>query len=224
MLSIKKGGFLSAIVVTAALMAACGESATPASSSAAPASPSVAASSAAPASSAAASKPAASSAAPVASSSAPAAASASTAATASGSASGAPAASGASASAAPKPAAAPPPPVTAIAVKNDAKLGNFLVDGRGMTLYVFSADSKGAASTCVAGCAAIWPPAIASAAPTLPSGTAGALDLIARPDGPTKQASYNGLPLYFFASDTAAGDTKGDGVAGKWKVAAVGAA
>jgi predicted lipoprotein with Yx(FWY)xxD motif len=31
--------------------------------------------------------------------------------------------------------------------------------------------------------------------------------------------SYNGMPLYYYAADSAAGDTKGQGVGGVWFVA-----
>ena len=41
---------------------------------------------------------------------------------------------------------------------------------------------------------------------------------ITRDDG-TMQVTYNGLPLYRFANDTAAGQTNGEGVAGLWSVA-----
>ena len=39
-----------------------------------------------------------------------------------------------------------------------------------------------------------------------------------RPDGKT-QVTYNGHPLYYFASDTAAGDAKGNGYGGIWFIA-----
>ena len=46
----------------------------------------------------------------------------------------------------------------------------------------------------------------------------GTLTTFARPDG-TMQVAYNGIPLYYFAKDTKAGDTTGQGVGGKWFVA-----
>ena len=39
-----------------------------------------------------------------------------------------------------------------------------------------------------------------------------------RADG-TTQVTHNGMPLYYFAGDTKAGDTNGQGVNGVWFVA-----
>ena len=47
------------------------------------------------------------------------------------------------------------------------------------------------------------------------SGTIGS---ITRPDDGKKQVTYNGMPLYYFASDTKAGDTNGQGVGDIWWV------
>ncbi|MDE3075486.1 MAG: hypothetical protein KGJ86_08660 [Chloroflexota bacterium] len=132
-----------------------------------------------------------------------------------------PAASKPAASAAAKPSASPTPPLTALEVKQDPKLGKFLADQRGLTLYIFTKDQTGV-SNCSGRCAVIWPPAIAAQTLSLPSGTPGKVDLITRQEG-TKQLTYNGLPIYFYAPDTKPGDVKGEGVGGTWHVAAVSA-
>ena len=49
-------------------------------------------------------------------------------------------------------------------------------------------------------------------------GVPGTLSTFARPDG-SMQVAYNGIPLYYFAKDTKAGDVTGQGVGGKWFVA-----
>jgi predicted lipoprotein with Yx(FWY)xxD motif len=104
-----------------------------------------------------------------------------------------------------------------IGVKNTSTLGNFLVDDKGMTLYTFKNDASGV-SNCTAGCATAWPPLSAMAAPTGGTGVTGMFALIKRADG-TMQVTYNGMPLYYFSGDKAAGDTNGQGVGGVWAVA-----
>jgi predicted lipoprotein with Yx(FWY)xxD motif len=105
-----------------------------------------------------------------------------------------------------------------INTSNNASLGSFLVDDKGMTLYIFKNDTPGA-STCSGSCATNWPPLTAQVAPTGGTGVTGAFALITRSDG-TQQVTYKGMPLYYFAGDKAAGDTKGQGVGGLWLVAA----
>jgi predicted lipoprotein with Yx(FWY)xxD motif len=105
-----------------------------------------------------------------------------------------------------------------IGTKNTSALGNFLVDDKGMTLYTFKNDTSGV-SNCNGGCATAWPPLSAQASPTAGTGVMGTFALIKRSDG-TMQVTYNGMPLYYFSGDKAAGDTNGQGVAGVWAVAA----
>ncbi len=96
-------------------------------------------------------------------------------------------------------------------------LGEFLVDAEGMTLYLFTNDSEGT-SNCYDGCAASWPPLLTDGEPEAGDGVdAALLGTTERTDG-TTQVTYNGLPLYFFASDQSAGDTSGQGVGDVWYV------
>ena len=78
------------------------------------------------------------------------------------------------------------------------------------TVYTFGSDTPGV-SNCNGGCATTWPPlTIASGTtPTGGPGVTGQLGTITRADG-SLQVTYKGLPLYFFHSDTKAGDTKGN--------------
>jgi predicted lipoprotein with Yx(FWY)xxD motif len=101
----------------------------------------------------------------------------------------------------------------------DNALGKILVGGdKGMTLYVFTADSGGK-SSCTGDCLASWPPLTSDAAPTLGAGLdAEDFATITRDDNQAKQVTFYGQPLYYFAGDTAAGDTKGQGLGGKWYV------
>jgi predicted lipoprotein with Yx(FWY)xxD motif len=101
------------------------------------------------------------------------------------------------------------PPATVGVASN--KLGQILVDGRGFSLYLFEAD-KTTTSTCSGDCAANWPPLLTSGAPVAAgAATQAMLGTTARSDG-TTQVTYNGHPLYFFVSDTKAGDTHGQGL------------
>ena len=99
-------------------------------------------------------------------------------------------------------------------------LGQILTNPDGFTLYTFDRDTAGSGtSACGASCVGNWPPhTIAAGAPVAPDGLTGELGTIMRDDGGT-QVTYKGLPLYRFASDTAAGQTNGDGVAGIWHAA-----
>jgi predicted lipoprotein with Yx(FWY)xxD motif len=96
-------------------------------------------------------------------------------------------------------------------------LGEVLVDGEGMTLYMFDPDAQGE-STCYDECEESWPPLVTD-------GEAGAgegvddskLRTVERTDG-SQQVTYNDWPLYYFGADEAAGDVAGQGVNGVWWV------
>lgn len=96
-------------------------------------------------------------------------------------------------------------------------LGTVLVDSKGMTVYDFTVD-EGTKSNCYGSCEAIWPPVTTSGKPTAGSGAmASALGTTKRKDG-TLQVTYNGHPLYTYASDTAPGEANGSEVEGTWFV------
>jgi predicted lipoprotein with Yx(FWY)xxD motif len=97
------------------------------------------------------------------------------------------------------------------------KLGKVLAGKSGKTLYLFMADKNGK-SACYGKCATNWPPLLAG---KLTAGTgvkAALLGTTKRKNG-TKQVTYGGHPLYFFALDKSAGQTNGEGLdffGGKW--------
>jgi len=107
-----------------------------------------------------------------------------------------------------------------ILVSSSPALGSFLVDWRGMTLYVFRSDEVGK-SNCYGQCAVNWPPLLAGGQPVIAEGVTGAIDTIERSDG-TRQVTYDGMPLYYFVDDNASGDTNGQGVGGVWFVVSPG--
>jgi predicted lipoprotein with Yx(FWY)xxD motif len=100
-----------------------------------------------------------------------------------------------------------------IAVATNPKYGQILVDGEGLTVYLFVKD-KGTASTCYGQCATFWPPVLTNGKPQAGSGVdASLLGTTTRTDGKV-EVTYAGHPLYYFVQDKAAGQTTGQGVNG----------
>jgi predicted lipoprotein with Yx(FWY)xxD motif len=83
-----------------------------------------------------------------------------------------------------------------------------LANAKGFVLYWFAPDTP-TTSKCTGSCATYWPPV---AGPVIAgSGITGTLGTITRPDG-TKQASYDGHPLYTYAGDTKPSVASGNGL------------
>ena len=122
-------------------------------------------------------------------------------------------ASSAPASSAPAPADA----ATLALGTAETTLGTILVDGKGVTLYMFTKDTRGSnASACSGDCLVAWPPLFGK--PTAGTGADDSkLGSFARPDG-SLQATYNGWPLYYWKDDAKAGDVLGQKVGGVWFV------
>ena len=83
-----------------------------------------------------------------------------------------------------------------------------LTNSKGHTLYWFVPDTA-TQSKCNGACAHYWPPVPGPASAM--SGVKGTLTVITRSDG-SKQAVWNGHPLYTYISDTAPGTAKGNGL------------
>jgi predicted lipoprotein with Yx(FWY)xxD motif len=98
-----------------------------------------------------------------------------------------------------------------ISVADNPKLGEILVDSKGITLYYFLKDKQGGtSSTCSGACASVWPPVTSSGAPKGEKGAqASKLGTIDRSDGST-EVTYNGWPLYTYVGDKKPGDTNGN--------------
>jgi predicted lipoprotein with Yx(FWY)xxD motif len=101
-----------------------------------------------------------------------------------------------------------------LSTSTHAEEGTYLVDGRGMSLYLFLADTQGkdateAKSACEGECLEHWPPLVVEEAPvgddTLDASLLGTIE---RSDG-LLHVTYNGWPLYYYHEDMAAGDIKG---------------
>jgi predicted lipoprotein with Yx(FWY)xxD motif len=128
----------------------------------------------------------------------------------------------------PQAAATNPPPATEPAAvpvtgaatvnigKNDT-LGSFLVDDKGMTLYLFTKDTANT-SNCYVKCATTWPPLLTTGNPVAGEGLdASLLGTTTRTDG-TVQVTYHGWPLYYYEKDQAPGDVTGQDVGDVWFV------
>jgi predicted lipoprotein with Yx(FWY)xxD motif len=91
-------------------------------------------------------------------------------------------------------------------------LGPVLVDSKGMTVYMLTADTKGH-STCAGKCLQFWPLVPAPAGAGVPSvqGVTAALATTKATSGAT-MLTAGGWPLYTFLKDKAPGDVKGKGI------------
>jgi predicted lipoprotein with Yx(FWY)xxD motif len=93
-----------------------------------------------------------------------------------------------------------------------------LTNAQGRTLYYFTADLA-SKTMCTGACAKTWLPLLftGTGTPTASTSLPGVLGVLKNANG--HQIIYNGHPLYTFSGDTAAGQTKGEGLSGKWFVA-----
>ena len=116
----------------------------------------------------------------------------------------------------PEPSEAPANPDLIVA---DSSLGSIVVAPSGLTVYVYDRDTAGSgASTCSGNCLAVWPAVhpVSTGDPVV-DGITGDVGVITGTDG-KPQLTLNGLPLYYFADDKAAGDVTGQAHGGIWWV------
>ncbi|NML66683.1 hypothetical protein HHL22_15860 [Hymenobacter sp. RP-2-7] len=121
-------------------------------------------------------------------------------------------------------AVAPTPAPPAVQLANDAKLGSFLTDGQGNTLYYFTLDVSGSNNCGAAACAAQWPVFYAPAI-TVGAGLNAADFTTGKTAGGQNQTLYKGWPLYYYAAPTGSqnvreqpGQTQGNGIGDVWYV------
>jgi predicted lipoprotein with Yx(FWY)xxD motif len=109
-----------------------------------------------------------------------------------------------------------------VSTRTIAKLGKVLVDSKGRTLYMFIPDKRSRV-TCVATCAAVWPPLkLAAGAKAVAAGAAKA-SLLGSDRDPAggRVVTYNKWPLYTYIGDRAAGQANGQALnlnGGYWYV------
>jgi predicted lipoprotein with Yx(FWY)xxD motif len=116
---------------------------------------------------------------------------------------------------------------TATVIESHAgSAGSFLTNASGRAVYLWAADSMNK-STCSGACAGAWPPVTTMGKVTAANGAKAAdLGTITRSDG-SKQVTYLGHPLYYFAGDSGPGQTNGQGsdsFGAKWWLVAPGGA
>jgi predicted lipoprotein with Yx(FWY)xxD motif len=92
-----------------------------------------------------------------------------------------------------------------------------LTSAQGQTLYHFNSDSA-TTSACTGSCASTWPPLLftGSGTPTAATSLPHALSVQHTANG--QQVEYDKHLLYTYSGDTAPGQTKGQGLFGKWFV------
>jgi predicted lipoprotein with Yx(FWY)xxD motif len=91
-------------------------------------------------------------------------------------------------------------------------IGTILAAGPKLLTVYLREGEKGNRSACHGACAKAWSPVRTTGRPVAVGGVASAvLGTISRPDG-TKQVTYRGHPLYYFAGDRGSGDWYGQGL------------
>ena len=122
--------------------------------------------------------------------------------------------------ASPKPATTTAPAAAGVGVMvTKGSLGEILTDPKGRTLYVFTKD-KGDQSACSGACASTWPAltTTGAGAPTAGSGVDQSKLATAKQANGSMQVTYAGHPLYYYAGDSAPGQTNGQGLNKLWYV------
>ena len=135
-----------------------------------------------------------------------------------------PATSGSSATSAPTAGNSGAAPFYQVRTGTVPGLGTVLVDGRGLTLYLFVPDRQSGTSTCYGACAQAWPPLLLPAGVSAPVAGPGVspalLGTTHRSDG-TTEVTYNKWPLYLWVNDSQPGQATGQGLnnlGGLWYV------
>lgn len=119
----------------------------------------------------------------------------------------------------PTPAAPQAPAATVteptIDTTKNATLGNILTANKGMTLYVYTADTQDT-SNCSIICQKVWKPLLTNGAPTLGTGITKSMVSNTKLSDGSLVVTYNHMPLYFFVNDTAASQVNGQGFDNVW--------
>jgi predicted lipoprotein with Yx(FWY)xxD motif len=104
--------------------------------------------------------------------------------------------------------------IVGVKIMEKELVGNYLADGKGITLYSFARDGKNI-SNCIEGCAVNWPPFYVVPTAVIEGCESSDFAAITRTDG-RHQTTYKGMPLYYFKNDKYPGDTFGHGIGDVW--------
>jgi predicted lipoprotein with Yx(FWY)xxD motif len=150
------------------------------------------------------------------SSSASSSSSATSAATARAKSAGSPASQAADAQPSANAGAAFPPAGTTVLIVQHSDLGWVMAKADGDVVYTYSKDSKGTPPSCTGSCASTWTPVTGMPKAGPADRFPGSFAVLTGPGG-TKVITYNGYPLYTYASAGAL-TTEGNGLNGDWHV------
>ena len=109
---------------------------------------------------------------------------------------------------------AAPEETAEISIIEKGEFGEIISDANRMSLYIFANDVSGE-SNCNDGCLNAWPVFYMEDVAVGEGLELADFSTITRADG-AKQTTYQGWPLYYFASDESPSDVKGDGVGSVW--------
>ena len=97
-----------------------------------------------------------------------------------------------------------------------SKAGQIVVADQGLSVYYFTKNTKDSGnSVCTGACLTSWPPVTSTTATPTVNGVTGKVGTIPTADG-KMQVTINGMPIYYYSKDQAAGDINGQGVGGVW--------
>jgi predicted lipoprotein with Yx(FWY)xxD motif len=86
-----------------------------------------------------------------------------------------------------------------------SRFGKIVTDGRGYTLYLFTKE-RTTRSECYGACAKAWPPFLVRGPLTAGAGARRSLLATTRRHDGSRQATYRGHPLYYYAGEKHAGE------------------
>ena len=107
-----------------------------------------------------------------------------------------------------------------VKLKVKPRVGSYLTDAKGMSLYTFKKDSP-EKSACTGDCIAKWPVFYTKKVVVSRKLDERDFAVITRGDG-IKQTTYKGRPLYYFTNDVVAGETNGEGFNNLWYLITLG--